>query len=343
MSSCTRLIWMRHSSVVLRPNPWGDPFEREVAFWLPPGYQESSAHYPVVFYLAPFLGSGLSAGNWQPFGENIVQRLDRLYATGQIGPMLVVFPDAYTVLGGNQYVNSSAVGAYGDYLSLELVPFVDAHFRTLPQKSHRGVLGKSSGAYGALRLAMDYPTVWGAVAHHSGDAYFDVAYRHAWPETMTYLASLVAHQSETSLEAAVHLLIQSVRQASRPSSAATHALMNIAMAATYDPDPNAELGFQLPMEWHSGRWREERWAHWLAHDPLYRVSSFVRELQQLRCLYLDCGNQDTYHLHYGARQLSECLRELRVPHEYVEFVGTHSDINHRLDESFPLLYQSLKH
>lgn len=327
---------------MLRSNPWGDPFEREVAIWLPPGYQESGAHYPVVFYLTSFLGSGLSAGNWQPFGESKVQRLDRLYATGKIGPMLVVFPDGYTGLGGNQYLNSSAVGAYGDYLSLELVPFIDSHFRTLPQRQHRGVLGKSSGAYGALRLAMDYPTVWGAVAHHSGDAYFDVAYRHAWPETMTYLASLVEKQSETSLDSAVRLLIQSVQQASRPSSAATHALMNIAMAATYDPDPNTELGFQLPMEWYSGRWREDRWAYWLANDPLYRVSSFVSELQQLRCLYLDCGNRDTYHLHYGARCLSERLQELNVPHEYAEFAGTHSDIDHRLDESLPRLFSALE-
>ena len=65
-----------------------------------------------------------------------------------MGPAIFVFPDCFTSLGGNQYVNSSAIGAYADYLTREIIPFVDREFRTLASRDHRGCFGKSSGGYG---------------------------------------------------------------------------------------------------------------------------------------------------------------------------------------------------
>src|SRR3954469_25355671 len=104
-----------------------------------------------------------------------------------MAPAIIVFADCFTALGGNQYINSSAVGNYADYLTKEIVPFVDAEFRTLASREHRGCFGKSSGGYGSLIHPMKYPQYWGAVADHSGDAYFDFVYWHDWPNTLNEL------------------------------------------------------------------------------------------------------------------------------------------------------------
>ena len=96
-----------------------------------------------------------------------------LNAEGRMGGCIIVFPDCFTALGGNQYINSSAIGRYADYLTKELIPYVDGELRTLAHRDHRGCFGKSSGGYGAIVHAMRYPDAWGAVADHSGDAYFD--------------------------------------------------------------------------------------------------------------------------------------------------------------------------
>ena len=112
----------------------------------------------------------------------------RLIHERKMGPTIMVFPDCFTALGGNQYVNSSAIGNYADYLTKEIVPFVDRNFRTLSSRDHRGCFGKSSGGYGAIIHGMRYPSTWGAVADHSGDAYFDFVYWHDWPNTLNELA-----------------------------------------------------------------------------------------------------------------------------------------------------------
>ena len=105
-----------------------------------------------------------------------------------MGPVVIVFPDCFTALGGNQYVNSSAIGHYADYLLEEIIPFVDREFRTLASREHRGCFGKSSGGYGAMIHGMKYASHWGAIANHSGDAYFDFVYRADWPNTLNELA-----------------------------------------------------------------------------------------------------------------------------------------------------------
>src|SRR5690606_14837947 len=77
---------------------------------------------------------------------------------------------------------------YADYLTRELIPFVDRELDTGGERNHRGCFGKSSGGYGALIHGMRYSRWWGAVASHSGDAYFEFCYGSIWPETLTVLS-----------------------------------------------------------------------------------------------------------------------------------------------------------
>ena len=199
-----RIVTLEHTSTVLKDNPLGDSFERPVNVYLPAAYDtQPNKRFPVLFDLAGFTGSGLGHLNWRNFDENLPEKLDRLIATKAMTPVIVVFPDCFTCLGGNQYINSSAIGQYADYLNLELIPFVDEQLRTLASREHRGCFGKSSGGYGALRMAMDYPQYWGGIANHSGDAYFDFVYKAEWPEVLTHLQKYAQPQLKEGLRKSV--------------------------------------------------------------------------------------------------------------------------------------------
>lgn len=137
-------------SRILKDNPPGDPHVRRLGFWLPPQYDEATARglgrrCRVLFDLVGFTGSGLAHANWKPSGDNVPERVARLIHERRMGPAIVVLPDCFTALGGSRYVSSSALGRYADYLTRELIPFVDREFRTLASREHRGCFGKSSG------------------------------------------------------------------------------------------------------------------------------------------------------------------------------------------------------
>lgn len=185
-----RIVALEHTSKVLQGNALGDPYVRPLHVWLPPQYDAkkfTDARFPVLYDLVGFTGSGMSHTNWKNFGENLPERAARLIHEKKMGPVILVFPDCFTALGGNQYINSSAIGRYADYLTQELIPFVDGQFRTLATREHRGCFGKSSGGYGAIVHGMQYANYWGAIADHSGDAYFDFVYRSDWPNTLNQL------------------------------------------------------------------------------------------------------------------------------------------------------------
>jgi putative esterase len=323
------------NSKILAGNPLGDPHVRKLGVWLPPGYDAGvtrgktsgrGRRYPVLFDLVGYTGSGLAHLNWRPFDENVPERVARLTHEHKMGPCIVVFPDCFTSMGGNQYVNSSAIGRYADYLTHEIVPFVDREFRTLASREHRGVFGKSSGGYGAIVHGMRYPQTWGALANHSGDALFDFCYLTDWPRTLN---ELDRHRKRRRLPGRVDVL-KDERGADR------------GLAATYDPDPKAPLGFRLPFNLETGEMIPARWKQWQKNDPISMVSAHKDNLKTLKLIYIDCGWRDQYYLHYGARILSKQLAKAGITHVYEEFDDNHSSIDYRMDVSLPLLYRAVK-
>jgi len=357
------LVVLEHESQILKDNPLGDPHVRKVAVWLPPHYDgrrlgTGRPRFPVLYDFVGFTGSGLSHANWKPFGDNVPERAARLVHERKMGPLIVVFPDCFTSLGGNQYINSSAIGRYADYLTRELVPFVDKELRTLAERAHRGCFGKSSGGYGAIIHGMKYPGCWGAVASHSGDCYFDFVYAPDWPRTLDELARFrrpkLKPGKRASAAAAARVgnegrddgriarFLAHVWETEQLREAEVMALMNLAMAASYDPDPRAPNGFRVPFNLETGALLRKRWRAWLAHDPINLVARYARNLRTLQGIFIDCGWRDQYRMHYGSRVLSQRLAERAVPHVYEEFDGTHSGIDHRMDRSLPFLYRALR-
>src|SRR5204862_3558876 len=134
------VVVLEHSSRILKGNPLGDPHVRKLYAWLPPQYDDGSRQrrFPVLYDMVGFTGSGMGHVSWKSFGDNLPERAARLMREGKMGPAIFVFPDCFTALGGNQYVNSSALGNYADYITRELIPFVDREFRTLADRNHRG-------------------------------------------------------------------------------------------------------------------------------------------------------------------------------------------------------------
>jgi hypothetical protein len=355
------LVVLEHDSRILRNNPLGDPHVRSLAVWLPPQYHASAGkrRFPVLYDLVGFGGAGLSHTNWKPFGDNVPERAARLMHENRMGPAIFVFPDCFTALGGNQYVNSTAIGNYADYLTREIIPLVDTEFRTLASREHRGCFGKSSGGYGAMIHGTKYSRYWGAIANHSGDAGFDIVYGHDWPNTLNELAKhrlpkRKAGAYDARREAGrkgladglddgrIARFLADVWKKEKLSTAEGHCIMNVCMAATYDPDPQAPLGFRAPYNLESGERIERRWKRWLACDPINLVGKYRSNLRTLRGIYIDCGWRDQYFIHYGSRMLSQRLSLAGVRHTYEEFDDNHSDIDYRMDVSLPFLYRALQ-
>ncbi len=352
-----QLVTLEHVSRVLEGNPLGDPQIREVSVYLPPQYDDArraNRRYPVLFDLVGYTGSGPSHTNWKNFEENVPEKLDRLIDSGHMPPAIVVFPDCFTALGGNQYINTSAMGRYADYLTRELIRFVDREFRTLAERNHRGCFGKSSGGYGAMIHGMKYPEYWGAIANHSGDAYFDFVYKAEWPAVLTALQQFAqpalkpggrrrsAGQTRPGFDdGRIRRFLEYCWSTAKLSGSDITVLMMVCMAATYDPDPRAPNGFRLPYDLETGALIEKRWQAWLKHDPIHLVTQYRKNLRSLRGIYIDCGWRDQYHIHFGSRQLAAALNKHGITHRYEEFNDTHSGIDYRMDVSLPFLAKHL--
>src|SRR2546423_5547229 len=113
-------------SQALESNMLGDPSVRVVDVYVAAGHDGRGL--PLLVDLVGFTGSGLSHTNWVGFRENLPERLDRLIGEQLMSPGVVAFPDCFTPLGGNQYINSAALGAWGDYLLHEMLPAIEQRF-----------------------------------------------------------------------------------------------------------------------------------------------------------------------------------------------------------------------
>ena len=315
-------------SAVLGDNLVGASPVRAVDLYVPAA---GAAGAPLLVDLVGFTGGGLSHTAWRPFGENVPDRLDRLIASGAMPPVVVAFPDCFTRLGGNQYIDSVAQGRWATFLTRELVPAVEGALGC-GGPGRRGVFGKSSGGYGAIVHAMLHADVWSAAACHSGDLAFDLCYL---PDLPRCLRELAARDGD------VERLVADAHSSPRPSDDLLHALELLAMGATYDPDPSAPLGVRLPVTHDTCELIDERWRNWLAWDPVRMVDAHAPALRSLRALYLDCGRRDQYGLIHGARRLHRSLDRLGVAHRYEEFDDEHLGIDYRMDESLPFLARAL--
>ncbi len=324
------VVYEAVESRALAGNPLGDPSVRVLPVYLPPGYERGRKRYPVIHVLAGFLGAGHGLLNWSFTGEPLDRRLDRLIAEGRMKPCIVALPDATTSYGGSQYLNSRGTGRYADYFTDELVPRVDRSFRTLAEPAHRAVMGKSSGGFGALVHAMARPDLFGAVASHSGDLYFEYGYLPDLPKACTALGEAGGLDG----------WLGRYREAKKKGHSLITTLNVVAMAACYSPREDGTP--ELPFDLGTGKLRDDVWGRWLANDPLRILEGRHAALEGMRLVFLDAGRRDEWNLHLGARMFAARARELGVATTHEEFDDGHLDTAYRYDVSLPLVSRAIE-
>ncbi len=320
---------LRVDSPLLAENMLGDPSTRDVLVHVPHGHD--GAGLPLLVDLVGFTGSGPGHAAWKNFGENMPERIDRLIADDVLPPVVVALPDCFTRLGGNQYIDSPAMGLWGQYLTGPMLQAVETRFGC-GGPGRRGLYGKSSGGYGAIMHAMLYPDVWSAAACHSGDLAFEICYLPDMPLILRALAKK---------DMSVEKFLTDFEAGPKYAGEDIHVLMDLAMAATYDPDPDAFCGIRLPVDPETCEIIPERWNAWLAHDPVVQAPKHLDALRSMKALWIECGRVDQYNLVYGARRLSRLLTAAEVAHTYEEFDDNHSSIDYRFDVSLPVLAWAL--
>jgi len=321
-------------SPALRGNSLGDPSLRPVIVYMPPGYDAGgSRRYSTLYCLHGYTGDAAALVASRPWERNVVQRIDSLIVEGRMPPTLLAIVDGFTRLGGSQYVDSIHNGNYATYTVRDVVGHVDAAYRSIPSEGGRGVFGKSSGGFGSLHLCMEYPGTFGALATHSGDAYF----RYAHPPSFPTVQRTLERFDFDVAQFVEHFEHQNKRP---PNEYA--AMEMLGYAAAYSPASAAAFDLELPFERSSGKLNDTFERRWMPFDPVEVAPHRRKELERLRLRYVDCGRKDEYGLDIGARLLAARIRELGLSVQHEEFDDDHRNVGYRYDVSLPALARVLE-
>jgi S-formylglutathione hydrolase FrmB len=270
--------------------------------------------------------------NRTAFRPNYLELVDDLFEREEAPPAIVVFVDAWTSLGGSQFINSPGTGRYHDYLCEELVPFVDERYRTDARPQKRGIQGKSSGGYGALVTPMLRPDLFGALASHAGDALFEGCYLPDFRRSVRALRD----QYDGSFEK-FWKDFRSRPAFSKESDA--HLTNDWCMAACYSAEEDGSV--TLPYDVETGRLIPEVWERWLAWDPVRMIPKHAEALRSLVAIWIDAGTKDEWFLDIGAVAVKKELEALGIESRFELFDAGHGAIEYRYPKSLAYLCDAL--
>ncbi len=319
------------TSELLRGNPLGDPYERPLQVYLPPGYDDDpQRHYPAVYVIQGFAGNVAMWQNRSPWRQPFPENADALFAGGAAPPAIVVYVDAWTRYGGSQFVDSPGTGRYHSYLCDEIVPWVDAHYRTQSEPASRAIMGKSSGGFGAMITPMLRPDLFGALATHAGDSLYEYCYI---PGFATAVRQLRRYDGDiwrwwedfTSRVAFT-----------REEDMSLVGLLGVAACFSARADGSVDL----PFDPATGVIRPAVWQRWLDWDPVRMVPEYAEALRGQRAIWVDAGTRDEFHLDLGASAFRAALTDIGVADEVVHFElfeAGHGGIDYRYPMSLAWL------
>jgi hypothetical protein len=260
--------------------------------------------------------------NRSPYRQPFPEGADDVFARGEAPPALVVFVDAWTKYGGSQFVDSPGTGRYHSYLCDEVVPWVDARYRTLAAAPHRAISGKSSGGFGAMITPMLRPDLFGALGTHAGDSLYEYSYIPEFPKAVRHLREYDgdiwrwwdSFQSRTSF--------------TKPED--HDLLMVLGVAACFSANEDGSV--DLPFDTNTGQLRPDVWQRWLDWDPVRMAPRYAEALAAQRGIWIDAGTRDEWFLDLGAKAFRETLRGLGVADDLIQFElfdATHMAIDYR--------------
>ncbi len=280
----------------LEGNLENDAVDRPVIVYLPASYaRERARRYPVVYALH---GYSVGAGQWSQ-EMHMPQTIEGAVAKGA-REMIVVVPDSKTVHNGSMYSSSVTTGDFERFIARDVVSYIDAHYRTLPSRDSRGLIGHSMGGYGALRIGMKHADVFGSLYVMSPCC---LTPRAARPLTPAEEAALAAVKTPADV-------------ATLPGSLRSQ----LAGAAAWSPNPNnPPLYLDLPM----GTKEQEVLAKWAANAPLNFVDQYIGELRRYRAIAMDVGDMDN--LRGGASKLHDVFTSYALTHDFEIYPGNHTN------------------
>ncbi|MDE1916889.1 MAG: alpha/beta fold hydrolase [Sphingomonadales bacterium] len=312
----TRVETITVHSRALEGSLEGDSADREVIVVLPPDYdRDKQKHYPVVYAL-----HGYSIGARQWTSEiHVPQVIEGAYAHGAKG-MIFVFPDSKTVHNGSMYSDSLTTGRFETFIAHDLVAYIDAHYRTIPDRRSRGLAGHSMGGYGASRIGMKHADVFGALYMMSPCCLSARSEANISPQTMAAYAAMTSPADSAKLDWGQRA--------------------TLASAAAWSPDPkNPPLYLDLPVK--DGKVQSDVLHKWAANAPLSFVDQYIAELKRYAAISIDVGDQDG--LKVDAGRLHDVLDSYGVANHFEIYHGTHtSHVAFRFqDEVVPFFSQHL--
>jgi S-formylglutathione hydrolase FrmB len=319
------------SSSLLRGNPLGDPHERPLPVYLPPGYdEEPGRRYPSVYVIQGYTGHVAMWRNRSPYRLPFPEAADAVFAAGDVPPAIVVYVDAWTRYGGSQFVDSPGTGRYHSYLCDEVVPWVDARYRTLPDLAHRAIMGKSSGGFGAMITPMLRPDLFGALATHAGDTLYEYCYI---PEFATATRHLRRYDGD------IWRWWQDFSSRVAFTKEEDMSLLGVlGVAACFSAGEGGTV--DLPFDPVTGVLRPAVWQRWLEWDPVRMASVYAGALRGLGAIWIDAGTRDEFHLDLGATAFRAALRDVGVSDDVVHFElfeAGHMSIDYRYPMSLAWL------
>lgn len=281
----------------LEGNLEGDAVDRDVIVFLPPSYAtRKSQRYPVVYALH---GYSIGAEQWT-HEIHVPQTIEGAFAQGA-QEMIVVLPDSKTVHGGSMYSSSITTGDFEQFIAHDVVTYIDAHYRTLANRLSRGLAGHSMGGYGASRIGMKHPDVFGGVYIMSPCCMSARGAGPANPENEKTLGAVKTAADSTKL----------------PFGLRTQ----LASAAAWSPDPK-NPPFYLDLPTKDGVVQPDVIAKWAANAPLAFVDQYIGNLRRYRAIAIDVGDQDN--LRTGAEKLHEVLDNYGIANTFEIYHGTHT-------------------
>lgn len=281
-------------------NQFGENPTRSISVYLPPGYYNSDKHYPVIYFLHGFL-------NDDSLIDHMKELLDFAIEAHKIDPFILVIPNQKTTYDGSFYSNTGIFGNWEDFTAFDLVIYMDANYRTLPKKESRGISGHSMGGYGALKIAMKHPDVFGAVYAISPGALAIV--REYGPNSDTYRKF---SEAKTIDELSNSYFGKVILAFARSWSA------NSSNAPFYCDVPFAYDGEELIVD-------KKVLKKWYQNMPFYMIPEYIENLQKLRAIKLDWGRNAGERFTIQCKMFSQGLENAGISHFSEEYIGTHTN------------------
>jgi S-formylglutathione hydrolase FrmB len=291
----------------LEGNLEGDAVDRDAIVFLPPSYEkDKKRHYPVVYALH---GYSIGAEQWS-HEIHVPQTIEGAFAKGS-REVIVVLPDSKTVYNGSMYSSSATTGDFENYIARDVVAYMDAHYRTIPNRQSRGLVGHSMGGYGASRIGMKHPEVFGALYIMSPCCMSPMAGGGPGPADQMKARAIASEKKVAEAKSPADLAAQS------PGFAAAQ----YATAAAWAPDPKKPpLYFDLPTK--DGVPQPDIVAKFTANSPLSFVDQYIGNLKQYRAIAMDVGDQDG--LRFDATKLHTIFDSYGIANSFEIYSGTHT-------------------